>query len=86
MEGAVPVFLLGTIASKRWLDAEMGAYILKHVDTLKQFNVLEGADESLPAAGEAHEATTKSNPRLMMMVGIFGVLLLVLIVIIFSRS
>lgn len=83
---AVPAFLLGNLATKRWLDAEMGAYVLKHADTLRDQNVLEITSEALPGVkAQSSVPTTKSNPRLMIMVGIFGVLLLVLVFVIFTR-
>jgi len=84
--GAIPAFLLGSLAAKRWLDAEMGGYVLKHIEVLKEQSVLETATENVPAGqGPSNVPTTKSNPRLMIMVSIFGVLLLVLVFVIFSQ-
>jgi hypothetical protein len=84
--GVVPVFFLGSLAAKRWMDAEMGAYVLKHIDTLKGFNVVDRLeDQNVSVVSQpSGTPTAKNNPRLMMMVGIFGVLLLVLIFIIFT--
>lgn len=84
--GVVPAFLLGTVAAKRWLDAEMGAYVLKHFDMLRQQNIIDTEEQNQSAPAQvAHVPTTKSNPRLMIMVGIFGVLLLVLIFFLFTQ-
>jgi len=83
---AIPAFVLGTLATKRWLDAEMGLYILKHADELRQYSLLDEHEQNAPVSSPARDAaTSKNNPRLMIMVGFFGVLLLVLIVILFTR-
>lgn len=78
--GVIPAVLLGTLAAKRWMDAEMGSYVLKHFDILKGQNVID-IDEPTTMIGRPASgvATTKNNPRLMIMVGILGVLLLVFI-------
>ncbi len=84
--GAIPVLLLGSLASRKWLDAEMGAYVLKHIEALKEQSVLEPVTEQqAPGKVSSNTPTTKNNPRLMIMVGIFGVLLLLLIFILFTR-
>jgi hypothetical protein len=83
---AVPALALGTLAAKRWLDAEMGSYVLKHADMLQEYNVVDFEEQNQAATAPASAVpTTKTNPRLMIMVGILGVLLLVLILFIFTR-
>lgn len=80
----IPAVLLGALAAKRWLDKEMGAYVVKHIDALAAQNIVESEEQSV-AAPASRVPTEKNNPRLMIMVGIFGVLLLALIVILFTR-
>ncbi len=80
----VPAVLLGTLAAKRWMDKEMGAYIVKHLDALVSQNMVE-SDQPNVVVPVSHGPTEKNNPRLMIMVSIFGVLLLALIVVIFTR-
>lgn len=77
---AVPAFLLGALAAKRWLDAEVGSYVLKHVEAFHGQNIID-LDEPTAIAHTPFSggATSKNNPRLMILVGILGVLLLVLI-------
>lgn len=75
----IPAILLGTLAAKRWLDAEMGAYVLKHVDVLGGQNIVDLEEPGGPMSQPSSVPTAKNNPRLMIMVGILGVLLLVLI-------
>lgn len=82
----IPVAVLGTMAAKRWLDAEMGAYILKHVDTLRGQALIDLTEPGQLVNGPSPAApTSKNNPRLMIMVGLLGVLLLVLIFLAFMR-
>jgi hypothetical protein len=80
----VPAVILGSLSVKRWMDAEMGAYILKHIDTIVGQNIVESEDQDVtnPASSQP---TEKNNPRLMIMVSILGVLLFALIVFIFVR-
>ena len=82
----IPAVLLGTLAAKRWMDAEMGSYILKHFDTLRVQNIVD-LDEPMAMVSNAAPGgpAAKNNPRLMMMVGILGVLLLVFIFLAFLR-
>ena len=80
----VPAVLLGILAAKRWLDKEMGAYVVKHIDTLTAQNIVDSEEQNV-AAPASRVPTEKNNPRLMIMVGIFGVLLLTLIVFLFVR-
>lgn len=83
---AVPALALGTLSAKRWLDAEMGSYVVKHADILREYNVVDTEEQGQSATAPASDIpTTKTNPRLMIMVSIFGVLLLALIVFIFVR-
>lgn len=82
----IPAVLLGTLSAKRWLDVEMGMYILKHFDTLRGQNIVDLDEPAvLASASGAGPSSTKNNPRLMVMVGILGVLLLVLIFFAFVR-
>ena len=82
----IPAVLLGTLAGKRWLDAEMGSYIIKHLESLRSQTIIDleepGQTASIPMR---NVPTAQNNPRLMIMVGILGVLLLVLIFFIFVR-
>lgn len=83
--GVIPAFVLGSLAAKRWLDAEMGAFVLKHLEALRLQNILELSEPGqMPVVVQRETPNSKSNPRLMMMVGVFGVLLLILIVVIFT--
>jgi hypothetical protein len=84
--GVIPAMLLGSLAAKRWMDEEMGAYVVKHIDVLQAATVLTNDDPQISVSGtSASMPTTTNNPRLMIMVGIFGVLLLSLIVFLFVR-
>jgi hypothetical protein len=80
----VPAVLLGTLAAKRWLDKETGAFVVKHIETLVAQNIVESEEQSVVAPA-SHVPTEKNNPRLMIMVSIFGVLLLALIVLLFTH-
>ncbi len=80
----IPAVLLGALSAKRWLDAEMGGYVVKHAEVLAGQNIVESEEQQI-AAPASGVPTEKNNPRLMIMVSIFGVLLLALIVIIFTR-
>ena len=78
--GVVPAMVLGPLASKRWMDAEMGSYILKHIDVLLGQSIVDVEEQGQMVNSPAPSApNSKNNPRLMIMVGILGVLLLVLI-------
>ena len=82
----VPALVLGTLCAKRWLDTEMGSYVIKHADTLREYNVVDLEEQNQAVATPVSAVpTTKTNPRLMVMVSMFGVLLLVLIFFIFTR-
>ncbi len=80
----VPAVILGSLATKRWLDAEMGLYILKHIDTLRTQTLIEREDEANQGSPPI-TPTAQNNPRIMTLVGVFGLLLLVLIAMIFIR-
>jgi len=83
----VPAILLGTLSAKRWMDAEMGAYALKHIDMLRGQNMIE-SDEPMSMANTTASSvpTAKNNPKLMILVGVLGVLLLILIFFAFVRT
>lgn len=86
VSAVIPALALGTLSAKRWLDAEMGLYVVKHTDTLREYNVVDTEDQNQAAATPAAAVpTTKTNPRLMIMVSVLGILLLVLIFFIFTR-
>ncbi len=80
----VPAVILGSLSVKRWMDAEMGAYILKHIDTIVGQNIVESEDQDVTTPASS-QPTEKNNPRLMIMVSILGILLFALIVFIFVR-
>jgi hypothetical protein len=83
--GVIPAILLGSLAAKRWMDAEMGAYVVKHIDELRAATVVTNDDSQIPIQNASTTATAANNPRLMILVSIFGVLLLALIVFLFVR-
>ncbi len=84
---AVPAAILGALGAKRWLDAETGSYVVKHADTIRGQSMLEKEEEApllggpVPASGAG-----KNNQRLLVLVGVFGVLLLALIFVIVRRT
>lgn len=80
----IPAVVLGSLATKRWLDAEMGLYILRHMDTLRMQTLVDREDEINPGPPPI-APTAQNNPRIMTLVGVLGVLFLVLIVMIFTR-
>jgi hypothetical protein len=83
--GVIPAMLLGSLAAKRWMDEEMGAYVVKHIDALQAASVITN-DDQVPVSGtSASMPTIANNPRLMILVSVFGVLLLGLIVFLFVR-
>lgn len=83
---AVPALALGALAAKRWLDAEMGSYVVKHVEVLREYNMVDLEEQNQATTAPASAVpTTKTNPRLMIMVGMLGILLLVLIFFMFTR-
>lgn len=81
----VPAVLLGALAAKRWLDTEMGTFILKHFDTLRVQSLVDFDEPGQMLNVPSGPPTTKNNPRLMVMVGILGILLLILIFFAFVR-
>jgi hypothetical protein len=84
--GVIPAMLLGSLSAKRWMDAEMGAYVVKHFAELQGQTVVASDDLQAPFPNASTNIpTTANNPRLMIMVSIFGVLLLALIVVVFTR-
>ncbi len=80
--------LLGALSAKRWLDAETGVYVLKHIDTLRMQTMIdlnfESGSMQVPSP-TGSSPNSKNNPRLMILVGILGVLLLFLILFLFLR-
>jgi hypothetical protein len=84
--GVIPAMLLGSLAAKRWMDAEMGAYVVKHFAELQAQSVVAGDDLQVPLQNApSNVPTSANNPRLMILVSIFGVLLLGLIIFFFVR-
>jgi hypothetical protein len=84
--GVIPATLLGSLAAKRWMDAEMGAYVVKHIDMLQAATLVTDDDSQIAVSGTSVSMpTTTNNPRLMIMVSILGILLFALIVFIFVR-
>ncbi len=82
----IPIGVLGQFAKSRWMDAAMGDYVQKHVAELRKYNVLDGpVKESYILPDAKGAAEPKTNPRLMVMVGVFGLLLLILVFLIFVR-
>lgn len=81
-----PVGVLGQFAKNRWMDAQMGDYVLKHLNELRMYNVAEGSvKESYVLSQTKNTQESKTSPRLMIMVGVFGLLLLILIFLLFVR-
>lgn len=85
--GVIPVFILGPHAAKQQMDAELGVYVTKHADTLLAYSIIDAIEPGTSASVNMPvSSATKSNNRMMIMVGVFGALLLILIVLLFTRQ
>ena len=84
-KGAIPIFTLGALGTRRALDTEMGEYVLKNIDALLRQSLIEVQDSSAPSpqgpAGQMAAPAKKSN--LPLLLGAFGVLLIILLVVVF---
>lgn len=83
-KGVLTVSELSAISSKNTLDREMGDYVTKNVDTLVKQSIIEVQDQSVvPSAAAGHTTSLSKKSRLPLLLGVFGVLLIILIVVIF---
>jgi hypothetical protein len=77
----VPVSILGPISDKKNLDIQLGKYLLKNFNLIKQFNLIDTDD--LPVDHKPQIViSNKSSIRQWALVGVFAALLLILIAVI----
>ncbi len=85
----VPVFTLGEIAKRRVFDGAVGQYVLRSVDALSKYNIIE--PEQTPSAADqpapAGEKSTKrpKNTSLPFLLGAFGFLIVVLVILVITQ-
>ncbi len=82
----LPEFTLGAFAGKQALTAETAEYVFKNVDILSKQSLLdiqESITASLPPKGDAAVSKKKSN--LPALLGVFGMLILILVILLLTR-
>ncbi len=82
----VPVYTLGAMSIKKWLDVDMGKYILKNIQSLISQNLLSPSEKSLEESADSSSQLITKKQRPLVLVGAFVALLVVLVlVLIFQR-
>lgn len=76
----IPAFLMGTIAKKTMPDAEMAGYLSANFDALAKQSLMELSEETGRRSETSGNAKEKS--QLPLLLGVFGVLIVILIVVI----
>ncbi len=74
----LPVFTLGELGAKRWLDADMVRYVEKNIDKLKQFTIVT-KEEIQRKQTEKREVFYAKNRRALVLGILFAGLILILI-------
>jgi len=85
IKGVIPMFALGVLSDRRTLDAEVGEYVLKNIDTLLHQSLVDAQEVSVTHAKESssqHPIFAKKS-NLPILLGVFGVLLVIFLVMIF---
>jgi hypothetical protein len=71
------------------LDAKLGTAVLRSVDTLMKYNLLEFAEEGSTASTSGSTASEGNKPKqkanLPILLGVFGFLLLILVVLVITQ-
>ena len=82
----IPALFLGQQDVKQTLDVEVGKYILKNLDKLKSHSILsEGPVDEEKEASFTGETSKKKQSSIYILAGVFGVLMLVLVVMLLRR-
>jgi hypothetical protein len=78
----VPMFALGPLAVKRALDAQMGEYVVRSIDTLSKYTLMDtsGGSSSLESP-KGESGALPPNKNLALLLGAFGFLLLILVIV-----
>ena len=83
-KAVIPSFALGTLSGKTALDAELIQYILKNLDNLTRQSLLDVQELGFTPVAESKElvASAKKKTNLPLLLGVFGLLIVVLVVMI----
>lgn len=81
-KAVIPASALGVLSNKLALDAELIQYILKNLDSLTRQSLLDIQELGFTAPVESKEPTSpsKKGNSLPMLLGVFGVLIAILII------
>lgn len=83
----LPAFTLGTYATARMLDAGMSGHIIKNIDILVKQSLFDGTELVIPSGGKQDTtmSSQKKNKNLPLLLGVFGTLILILILVVIFR-
>jgi len=87
-KAVIPAFALGPESTKRVMDPELAGYIMKNLDTLVKASLMDTQELSLAVPQEKKEeevSTPKKKSNLPLLLGVFGALMLILIVVAFLQ-
>lgn len=84
----IPDFALGTLSAKRMLDAQVGEYVIHSLDALTKYSFTQGPGSAISeVVPPTRGATTPAAPNknLPILLGAFGILLLILTVLVLTQ-
>lgn len=85
IKGVIPMFALGELGSRHSLDAQVGEYVLKNIDTLLRQSLVDVAEvtvSNIKESGSVHAPPHKKS-SLPILLGVFGILLVIFLIMIF---
>jgi len=86
-KAVIPAFALGALSGKSALDGELIQFILKNLDTLTRESLIDTEELGFTAPVQSNQQTApvKKKSNLPLLLGVFGILILILIITIFTH-
>jgi hypothetical protein len=84
-KAVIPAFALGPEIHKRTMDNALGEYVMNNLDSLMKFSLLDSQELSQTVPLEKREegkVTPKQSSNLPLLIGVFGVLLSILVIVV----
>jgi hypothetical protein len=86
IKSVIPACVLGTVGSKHALDSVLASEILKNIDGLTKQSLLDAQETNVVSTQpEDVSSPTKKKSQLPLLLGVFGVLLVILVIFILMQ-
>lgn len=86
IKAIIPACILGSVGSRHVLDAELTNEIMRNIDGFTKQSLLDSQEANVaPIQSEDITAPTKKKSQLPLLLGVFGVLLVILVVVVLMQ-